>query len=167
MRSHFILILDYLDGTLYAWQDLPTQLWQDEGQAPFEARVGLLEVRQGETPPGYVYHIALHLHGVIDSPGATAGQRALAGEIDTTLLRVTSWLNQLRADARQLAALSDEQLLQPQADSLLNDMYSMAQYAFVGQANPAGNTPLGGTSLINYDVLRLATLPVNALAGPE
>jgi len=165
MRSHFTRILDYLDGDLYARQDLPTQSRQDGGPAPFEAMVGLLEVRQGETPPGYVYHIDLHLHGVIASPGATAGQRALAAEIDATLVRVTSWLNQLRGDARQLAAMTDAQLRQPRADGLLNDMYSMAQYAFVGQANPAGNTALGGASAINYDILRLATLPVNALAA--
>jgi hypothetical protein len=150
LRSHFTLILDYLDGAPYAW----------------EARVGLLEGHEGQNPPGYVYDIGLHLHGIIKAPGATAADSALAGEIDATLLGVTLWLNQLRADVVQLAAMSDAQLLRPQASHLLNDMYSMAQYAFIGQPNLSGNAALGGASLINYDVLRLATLPVDALPVP-
>ena len=165
MRSHFALILDYLDGADFAWQDLPAVSQAQAGQAPFAARVGLLEVRPGQVPPGYVYHIDLHLRGVIAAPGATAGQRTLAGEITATLQMVTSWLIQLRSDARQLAAMSNAQLQQPQARVRLNDMYTMAQYAFIGQPNLSGSAELGGASLISDDVLRLATLAVDALSG--
>lgn len=163
LRRHLTLILYYLDGTQYAGEDQPTQ---QRGSAPFEAGAGLLEVREGQNPPGYVYSIDLVLQSAMGSPGATASQRALAGAIGATLRSVTSWLNQLRSDARQLDAMSDAQLLQPRAESLLNDMYSMAQYAFVGQPDVSGTSTLGGASLINYDVERLATLTVDTLPLP-
>jgi hypothetical protein len=158
LRSHLTLILDYLDGAGYAGEDTPAPR-----VAPFEAGVGLLEVRAGQNPPGYVYGIDQLLQRATASPGATPSQRALAGTITATLRSVIAWLNQVRSDARQLAAMSDAQLLQPPAASLLNDLYSMAQYAFVGQPDISGMSTLGGASLVNYDDLRLATLPVATL----
>lgn len=158
LRSHLSLILDYLDGTGYAREDLPAAQ-----ASPFEAGVGLLEVRAGQDPPGYVYSIDQLLQLAAGTPGATPSLRALADTIAAALRSVTTCLSQARSDARRLAAMSNAQLLQPPAQSLLDDLYSMAQYAFVGRPDVSGMATLGGASLINYDDLRLATLPVAAL----
>ena len=162
IRTQVIDILDYLDGPTFVQQDVPpgTPLLAD----PRIAAAPLLEfdtLRQ--QPPGLLYHIGLHLQGLIESPGATRQQQQLAVQIDNALGQVQILLQQVRRDARQLAAMSDTQLTQPQALSLLNDLDNQAQNAFVGQLAEATGTIQGGVTQIYYAILRLATLDVTAI----
>ncbi|MDQ6659440.1 MAG: hypothetical protein M3Z24_00580, partial [Chloroflexota bacterium] len=84
MHRQFIRILDYLDGLSCVQTDVPanTPVLTD----PTIAKVGMLEFDvQHQEPPGYVYHIGLHLHGLIQAPGANADQIRLASAIDRAL----------------------------------------------------------------------------------
>jgi hypothetical protein len=163
LRTHLSLILEYLDGGRYAWLDLGAH---PAAEAPFAAQVGLIQITAAPVPPAFVNHIDLDLKGVISAPGATGKLRALAEEIDHALAQVAGWLRELRTDVRHLVAMTDAQLLSPQAQPLLNDADTMAQYAFVGQDSPAANAVVGGATQIHYAILRLATLPVQALPFP-
>jgi hypothetical protein len=89
MHRHFIRILEYLDGLSYVQNDVPidTPVLVNERIA----RVSLLEFNvQHQEPPGFLYHIGLHLQGMVDSPGATAAQKRLAIQIDTAINKVQS-----------------------------------------------------------------------------
>jgi hypothetical protein len=161
LRSHLVLILDYLDGAQYVQMDLQGQR---AAPAPFGAQVGLIQISSEEpSPPPFVEHINLHLKGVVASPGVTKEQSDLARKIDQDLNLVSAWLWRLRTNVSQLVAMTDAQLEQPQAQNLLNDADVMAQYAFAGQPDPSNNSVLGGATQIHNDMLRLAVLPVFAL----
>src|SRR5579859_2868044 len=135
MHRQLIRILDYLDGLSYVQTDVPpgTPVLVNTRIA----RVSLLEFDvQQQEPPGLLYHIGLHLHGLIGSPGTTAEQKQLALQIDTAINKVSALLQQVRQDARQLVKMNGAQLLQPASLSLLDDMVKQAQDAFVGQFDP-------------------------------
>jgi hypothetical protein len=164
LRTHLALILEYLDGGGFARLDLGAH---PAAGAPFAAQVGLIQVTDAAPVPAVlVDQIDLHLNGVISAPGASGKLRALAQQIDHALAQVTGWLRELRTDTRQLVAMTDTQLLAPQAHPLLNEADTLAQYAFVGQASVASNAVVGGATQIHYAILRLATLPVQALPLP-
>ena len=162
LRRQSIRILDYLDGANYVQQDVPpgTPLLVDA----HIGRVGLLEFDvQNQEPPGYLYHIGLHLHGLATSPGATTGQKQLAVQIDTALNQVQALLEQIRQDAKQLVMMTDAQLLQPSTLSLLDAMVKQAQDMFVGQFDPSTSEIANGITQIHYAIQRLATLDVTVL----
>ena len=73
-------MLDYLDGTMQVQQNVPAGAPIIAN--PQFAQVGLLELHAEQPEPGYLYHIALHLNGVLASPGATQYQRNLAIQIN-------------------------------------------------------------------------------------
>jgi hypothetical protein len=154
-----VRVLDYLDGEANVQNDVPegTPLLVD----PVIGKVGLLEFDvQNQEPPGYLYHIGLHLDGLVQSPGATAEQRTLATQIDTALNDVLALLQQMRQDAKQLVVMTDAQLLQPASLSLLDDLVKKAQDAFVGQFDPSTGEIQNGVTQIYYAIERLATLDV-------
>jgi len=99
---------------------------------PVNARIALLDVNPQLQVRGFLYTIDLHLNGVIQSPGATPDQRSFASQIDTAIKNVDVWLANVRKDAQQLEPLSLQQLLQPAALAILNDMANQALYAFAG-----------------------------------
>ena len=66
---------------------------------------------QKPNPPGYLYHINKHLQGIIQAPGATAGSRQVAAQIDTAINQVSGWLQQVRTNAKSLMNTPDNQLL--------------------------------------------------------
>jgi len=166
LRRQSIRILDYLDGANYVQQDVPldTPMLVDA----HIARVGLLEFDvQNQEPPGYLYHIGLHLHGLATSPGATTKQKQLAIQIDTALSQVQALLGQIRQDAKQLVMMTDAQLLQPSTLSLLDAMVKQAQDMFVGQFDPSTGEIANGITQIHYAIQRLATLDVTVLKVPS
>jgi len=124
-----------------------------------------LEFEQGQNPPGYLAHIDLHLVGYSHSPGATADQKRFATKIDAMLIAVTSLLWKVRGDAALLAKMSDAVLLAPQALSLLNDMDTNANDAFVGQPDPATGSVQGGVTQIHDELQRLSTIQVSTVTG--
>ena len=98
--------------------------------------------------------------GAIESPQTTADQRTLAVQINQGLDREKGVLEQIHQDAKQLLSMNDEQLLQPTALSILNDLASQAQDACSGQINPSSDQPEDG-ALWTYDNLqRLVTFDI-------
>ncbi len=163
MRRQIDRVLDYLDGVNFVWRDVPpgTPFLVDSKAG----HIGLLEFEQGQNPPGYLAHIDLHLVGYTRSPGVTADQKRLAIQIDALLSSVTSLMWKVRADATLLAKMSDTELLEQEALSLLDDMYTHANAAFVGQPNPATGNVEGGVTQIHDELQLLATIEVNRVTG--
>ena len=54
-------------------------------------------------------------------------------------------------------------LLQPQAQSLLDDADTRAQYALGGKPDPSGMGIEGGATQMHYAIMRLAAFQVGAL----
>ncbi len=159
VHRSLVRILDYLDGSAYAWQDLPANspLLID----PTIARVALLErdvVHQ--QPPGYLQHIGTHLREITQSPGVTPAQYALAIHITQAIDNIQVWLDAVRSDALKLVGMNNSQMSQAAALSILNDLYTQANHAFVGQFDPNTATVKEGVVQIHYNIQRLATFDV-------
>ncbi len=163
MRRLIERVLDYLDGAAFVGRDVPpdTPLLVD----PKAGRIGLLEFEPGQNPPGYLAHIDLHLVGYAHSPGATANQKQLATKIDSLLIAVQALLWKVHGDAALLAKMSDTALLGQDALSLLNDMETNANDAFVGQPDPATGSVQGGVTQIHNELQLLATIEVSTAPG--
>ena len=153
-----VSILDFLDGSKFVNQDVPsgTPILAD----PHIAQIGLLELKANQEPPGYFYHIALHLNGVLASPGATQSQRNLAVQINTGVNNVNGWLGQLHQDAIQLVRMGNDQLALASTLSKLNDMVTLANNAYMGLTDPATGQQQIGVTQIYRDVQLLATFDV-------
>ena len=163
LRHRLIQTLDYLDGVQFVSQDVPADTPNEAGLP--SSQIGLLEFRPTQTPPAYLSHIALHLNGVLQSPGSTAYQRTLAGQIDRTLSTVRNLLQQVRGEARQLLQMSDSQLLQSGSLSLINALSTQATAAFNGQTNASTGQTVQGVSQMYVAVQKLATFDVTAYQG--
>ena len=158
LQQKVVSILDYLDGSKFVQQDAPpgTPLEAD----PQIAQIGLLQLHAGQEPPGYLYHVALHLNGVLASPGSTQYQRKLAVQINTGVNNVTVWLGQVRQDAIQLVHMSNSQLALQSTLSKINDMVTQASNAYMGLTDPATGQQRIGVTQIYRDVQLLATFDV-------
>jgi hypothetical protein len=163
MRRQIDRVLEYLDGAAFVGYDVPLDTpWLVDPQA---GHIGLLELEQGQNPPGYLAHIDFHLVGYTHSPGVTADQKRLANKIDGMLTAVTALLWKVHGDAAALAKMSDTALLSPQALSLLNEMETNANGAFVGQPDSATGNVQGGITQIHDELQRLATIAVSKVTG--
>lgn len=160
-----VRILDYLDGSQYVGTEKlrpGTPLLID----PTIAHVALLELDlQNQTPPGYLKHIGNHLRNIINCPGITPEQRALAIQINAAIDNVNAQLLVVHNDAEQLVQMSDSQLAQPAAATLLNDLFVHANDAFAGQIDPNTNQVKAGVVQIHYNIQRLATFDIAACTG--
>ena len=162
MRGLFDGILEYLDGSPNASMDIPGGVFNPSP----DTRVGLLSVtpaqQQGldlsNNPPGYLDHFALHLNGVVQAPDATSQMRVLSTQMIEALNNAKGWLTQVRAYAKQLVLMNDEQLAQPSALTLLDTMLQYATYAYVGQLDPKTDQVQAGVLQVHYDVQKLAAL---------
>ncbi|WP_376794425.1 hypothetical protein [Thermogemmatispora sp.] len=134
LRRQVIRVLDYLDGTAYVGQDTPsgTPILVD----PKAGRIGLLDLAPTQVLPSYLAHISLHLSGLVNAPGHTGAQQYIATSVDKALQVVRLLMQHIRQDALQLVSMSDAQLRQEKALSLLNDMVINANTAYVGQQDP-------------------------------
>ncbi len=162
MHRDIIRILDYLDGLNFVQNDVPpgTPVLTN----PQIARAGLLEINANQEPPGLLYHVGVHLQGIVQSPGSSSEQHRLANQINTAINKVQALLEQVHKDARQLVTFSDAQLLQPPALALLDNMVKNAQDAFMGQFDPATGEIQDGITQIHFAVARLATMNVTVAA---
>jgi len=160
LRQNIVKILDYVDGEKLVGQDVPpgTPILAD----PQIAQVGLLQLKANQQPPGYFYHITLHLNGVLSSPGATQYQRTLAAEINSGVNNVNSWLGQLRQDAVQLVDMGDAHLALQSSLTLLNDVMTQANNAYMGRKDPSTGQQQIGVSQIYRNVQLLATFDVRS-----
>jgi hypothetical protein len=165
MHRQIVRILDYLYGSAYVWQ-------QVKAGTPFlidakAGRLGLLEVSPTQNPPGYLDHIHIHLQGLANSPGHTATQRALAVQIDRALSTVAQNMKHVSTDAHQLVEMNDEELQQPQALALINDMVTHATAAYAGQPDPATGENTAGVIFIHNTLQSLATMSITTPSKGE
>lgn len=160
LHRFVVLILDYVDGSTMVQQDVPpgTPLVAD----PKFSQVGMLELNAGQNPPGYLYHIATHLNGVLTSPGSTTYQRNLAIQINTGINNVNGWLRQVRSDAIQLVQMDNAHLALSSSLALLNDMAAQARNAYMGRNGPSAGQVQQGMAQIYVNAQRLATFSVTA-----
>ena len=155
-----VRVLDYLDGSTYVQADVPlnTPLYID----PTIARVAMLEFDVlHQQPPGYLRHIGTHLREMTSSPGVTQEQRTLAIRITQAIDNVQGWLEAVHTDAVQLEKMDNSQLSQPGALSILNDLFTQANHAFLGQFDPNTSTVKEGVVQIHNNSQRLATFDVS------
>ena len=159
-RTHqqIVGILDYLDGSKFVNQDVPagTPITAN----PRFAQIGLLQLHAQQKLPGYLYHILLHLNGVLSSPGATQYQHTTAAQIDTGITTMQGWLQQVRSDAVKLVQMDDVHLALSSSLPLLNDMATQATNAFMGRNNPSTGKPEQGFSQIYVDIQHMANFEV-------
>ncbi len=157
VHRDLVRILDYLDGSQFVGQDVTT------GQTvlidPTIAKVALLEFDTvAQTPPGYLDHIGSHLTKIVVSPGVTPQQRTLAIHISQDINNVQVWLTAIRHDAAQLVQMNNSQLASSTA--ILNDLFTNANYAFVGKYDPNTGTVKEGVVQIHYNIQALTTFDV-------
>ncbi len=166
LHRQLIRILDYIDGKDNVKKDLlpndPVMLAD-----PLAAQVPLLgPTPDGKDPPGYVFDdeaipgyvflIDSHLNGTVLSPDATSDQRDLAAHVHVAINQTRTWLEQAHQDAVQLIKMDTEQLAQPQALSLLDDLVINAQYAYTGKTDPQTGQLQGGATWICSNIQRIA-----------
>jgi serine/threonine protein kinase len=167
MHNLFIAILDNLDGTQNVHLDVPpgTPVTAD----PAITKVSLLTVdttRQGvaqylETnPPGDLDHMQLHLSQLNRAPDATPQMHTLSQEIVVALDNAKGWLQQVRAEAKQLFRMTPDQLAQPAARDVLDNLVTQVTYAYIGQLDPITGVIKPGVLQAHYDVLKLATFDI-------
>jgi hypothetical protein len=167
MHNLFISILDYLDGTPNVHLDVPpgTPVTAD----PTIAKVSLLTVdptHQGVAqflatdPPGDLDHMRLHLSQLNRAPDATPQMHALSQEIIVALDDVKGWLQQVRTDAKLLVHMTPDQLAQPAARDVLDDLVTQTIFAYIGQLDPITGTIKPGVLQAHYNVLKLATFDI-------
>jgi serine/threonine protein kinase len=159
LYQQLVSLLDYLDGIKDVGRDVPagTPIFADTTSA----QVGLLQLHADQNPPSYLYHIGLHLSGLLASPGATIGQRKVAISVVQALDTVSLLLEQVRAIARQLVAPGPDQLLQPQFKAQLTRLTQLATAAYSGQ-EPGKE----GVSRVHAQLAGLALIPITAYQAP-
>lgn len=158
LRQHLVNTVYYLEGTACAPSDLRNlpsgvPVTPDTSIAQ-NVRASLLDCLQNSI--SILLHIETHMQGVVKAPGATSDQKTLAPHIQTELVQVRTWLEQLHQDALQLLQLSDTQLLQPSTQSQIAQMVTLAHAAYNGQTTP----PRAGVQQIGNDLQRLATFDI-------
>lgn len=168
MHNLFLSILDYLDGAPNVHIDTLSKnaLVAD----PTISKVALLSVVPAQqqltdvvnNPPGYIAHTQLHLNGVVQAPDATPQMRLLATKIIEALNNAQKWLEQVRAYARELAAMNAAQLSQPSTLTILDNMLSNATFAYIGQLNPTNNQIIPGVLQAHYDIQQLASFTITS-----
>ena len=159
VHRSLVRILDYLDGSTYVQADVPsgTPVLID----PTVARVALLEFDVAhQQPPGYLDDIGTHLREITISPGVTPAQRTLAIRITQAINNVQGWLEAVHTDAVTLEKMNNSQMSQPGALSILNDLFTQANHAFVGQFDPNTSTVKEGVAQIHNNIQGLATFDV-------
>ena len=162
VKQDMIVILDYLDGQKEVQRDVPTGTPVVANQ--HNSQVGLLTFDTvNQKPPGYLYHIQLHLNGVVAAPGATTYQKNLAIQINSAVGNVNNLLlHHVRPDAVQLVHMDTAQLAQSSSLTLLNDIVTQSNVAFMGGSDVSTHPERGGLTQIYVDVQHLATFTVTS-----
>jgi hypothetical protein len=159
VRRQTIRTLTYLDGLSFVQQDMPPDSTLSDS-SKLES-VGLLDVNgQNQNPASYIGSIVYHLNGLLDAPGSTPDVRKNAALIITAMNNVQGWLETMHTDAKQIVAMTDAQLGQPAAFTLLNDLVDQANHAYVGELDLTSGEMREGVTWIHEHLQSLATLPV-------
>lgn len=163
VRGEAMQILSYLDGMSFVVQDLP--LASAKLQVPLDthlAALGLLNIRgTGQNPPSYMDQIVYHLNGLLNAPGSPASVRSTAAALLPAMSNVTTWLQNLRGDDKRLLGMTDRQMSQPAALSLLDDMVLQASNAYTGSTDSSTGQLKQGVVWIHQQLQGLAAISIN------
>ena len=159
MRRQTTCILDFLDGLSEVATDVrePAPGLVDLVQGS----VGLLQLHANQDPASYLQQISTHLVSLLETPWSSDAQKQNAIQINIAINYVRNWLNAARQDAKQLIALSDNELQTLRAQMLLNDMVAQLTNAYVGVSDPATGQELHGVAWIYSHMHSLATIDVH------
>lgn len=176
IHAQVVRILDYLDSSAFIQPDVPagTPFLAD----PQTSQVPLLGpapkdsdppgyVFQNEPPPGYVYLVQSHLNGAVLSPQTTPAQHQLALQINGDINPLIQALTSVYQDAKRLVQMTNTQLLQASALTIIDNLATQAQEVYTGQVNPSTGTSQGGALWIYDNLQRLATFEVSAYIAPK
>jgi hypothetical protein len=159
MHNQFIRILDALDGAQNVSMDAPgTDILVDEDIAltsllPVEGQsLGTAETN----PPGDIAHMELHLNELSKAPDASQKTHDLAQHIVDDMENAKGWLKHVHDDAKKLFDMDPQELAQPDAQVLLEDLATNATYAYIGQLDPITNKTIPGILDAHYTVQKLA-----------
>jgi hypothetical protein len=168
VRRQTLRTLTYLDGLSFMLPDMPPDTALPDTSKP--GSVGLLDVNgPNQNPASYIGAIIYHLNGLLDAPGSTPGVRESVSQIMPAMNNVQNWLEKLRADTKQIVAMNDAQLGQPEAFSFLNDMVDQTNHAYAGQIDPVTGAVREGVAWVHEHLQSLASLTVtqyNASGSP-
>lgn len=164
VRQDTVRILVYLDGTSFVARDLPEGVTAPALVDERVGRIGVLESVPQQEPPGYVAHIILHLNGLLASPGADPALTGQVARIITAMNTVNGWLEHLRQDAKQLLALTDQQL-RNLALTVLNDMTLTADRALNGWRDQQTGATQEGAAWIAQAIQGLAIISILPYTG--
>jgi hypothetical protein len=158
MHRQMIRLLDYLDGSMYAWRESPadTPFLID----PKAGRIGLLNMTPDQNPPGILTHVAIHLSGLANAPGHTLAQQHLALQIDQAITIVTALMQNMRKDVVHVLKMDAVHIQQLPALTLLNDIVINATAAYTGQIDAKTGENTGGVLWICQRIQGLAVIPI-------
>ena len=159
VHRQLLRIMDYLDGSVYVQKDIPGQgLYAD----PTISKVGLLTFDPlTQDPPGYLYHIGKHLHEVTALPQTSATQKGLAIQIKQAIDGVNLWMRNIRDDVMKLYAMDSAHLTGKDGLTLLDEVATLANDAFVGKVDTNAQVT-NGVVQIHYAIQRMATFDIRA-----
>lgn len=163
VRGDSIRIISYLAGMSFMMQDMaaPSKNVQITLDTHL-AGIGLLNVRGADqNPPSYMDQIVYHLNGLINSPGSPANVRNVAQAMLGPMSNITNSLQKLRSDDKKLLAMTDKQLGQSQAFTLLNDMVLQSSNAYAGSNDPGSGQFQQGVVWVHQQLQSLATININ------
>lgn len=163
VRNIGMSVLSYLDGMSFMPLDLPPASQNIPLQSDTHlAGLGLLNIRGiNQNPPSYIDQIVYHLNGLLNAPGSPAAVRSTAAALLPSMSSVNTWLQNLRTDDKQLLAMSDAQLSQPAAFSLLDDMVLQASNAYTGSIDPSTGQFKQGVAWIHQQLQSIAAIIVS------
>ncbi len=157
MRAQFIRILEYLKGPSAIGTDLPFNI-QLPTQPPSVALLGSATASQDS--PDFLHAIGGHVTAMAQASDSTSNIRTRANYINVAINNITSSLERVYQDTKALYPMTNQELLQPQALALLNDLDSQAFYAYVGQLDPTTNQVEPGVVQLHNNIQLLATFDI-------
>ena len=122
--------------------------------------IGLLPLESQQDAFSLVTDVDFHLQGVAASPGVSTGQQQESAKILAVMDHINAWLMKARDDDRRLLGMSDQQLQQPSALSLLNKLQMNALSAFSGQIDQTTGARQEGTQWVFQEAQHLAEMEV-------
>jgi serine/threonine protein kinase len=167
MHDLFIRIIDYLDGTVNVNRDVPAGTPILVGGP--DARVALITVdanyqsaHLNTDPPGYVDHVQLHVGQAAKAPDISPQMRTVTARILDDVNNAKGWLLMMRTYDQQLIKIMNNPtaMKQPSTGILLDNMVTLATYAYIGQLDPVTGKVKGGILQAHDDIQQLASYTV-------
>jgi hypothetical protein len=160
MRQQLTRLLIALDGISYASIEMPANTPYIGLVDPPKENIGLLPLESQQDAFSLVTDVDFHLQGVAASPGVSTGQQQESAKILAVMDHINAWLMKARDDDRRLLGMSDQQLQQPSALSLLNKLQMNALSAFSGQIDQTTGARQEGTQWVFQEAQHLAEMEV-------